>query len=48
MIDYEIIVYTSEFDIVKEMVLNTINNIDYDKELFEIIRNNLVLSFINK
>jgi len=48
MIDYEIIVYTSEFDTVKEMILNTINNIDYDKELFEIIRNNLILSFINK
>lgn len=48
MIDYEIIVYTSEFDTVKEMILNTINNINYDKELFEIIRNNLILSFINK
>ena len=45
---FEVLVYTSEFDKVKEMILDTLNNIDYDEERFELIKNNLIISFINK
>lgn len=48
LLNFEVIVYTSEFEKVKDMILETLNNIDYDEENFEIIKNNLIISFINK
>ncbi len=48
ILDFGISVYTSDFDKVKDMILDTINNIDYDEESFELIKNNLIITFINR
>ena len=45
---FEILVYTSEFDKVKDMIMDTLKRVDCDKEKFEMMKNNIIIAFINK
>ena len=45
-LEVEITIYTEEYDKVKNMILRTLNNLEYDKESFRIWKNNLLIDYI--
>lgn len=45
---FEIVVYTSEYDKVKDMIMDTLKRVDCDEERFEMMKNNIIIAFINK
>ena len=45
---FSVRVYTSDFDKAQNMVLDTLRNIEYDEETFNLLKNNLIITYINR